>query len=235
MYMYVVCVCAYDTTDEKVLKVLGWKNLQWIMQLDIGLSIEHPDLEAPPIPLAYKLGLLNFRMNNYFTTRISSFQTQVRRSLQSALRQEQPSLKHIALCTNAYAINLEVLLDKNNQPLIPTWTNYKELQNSPDVRLHGMFSDHTRSELFSSLSALPESGSKMRRRVNFASDWGWKWSEMVARRIAVEIDGPSQFSVNGNHPLGKSVLKKRQLRALGWEVIQVCVRVIVGFCIHLRL
>lgn len=56
---------------------------------------------------------------------------------------------------------------------------------------------------------------------NLASDWYQESLETIARRIAIEADGIFHFAANCNHPLGHTVLKHRQLKALGWEVISV--------------
>lgn len=200
------------------------------MQLDIALSTEHPELQAPPIPLIYKLGLLRLRMDTYFTAPIDPFRGKVRRSLQLVLNQKHPPLRYTALSTSAYTLDLEVLLDKSDQPLIPVTTGFKALKSHPDAHLRGPFSNFTRSELLERLSTLPKSCPRKRPRINYASDWGWEWSEAVGRKIAVEIDVQTRYSVNDNHLLGRSVLKKRQLRALGWEVVEVCFDDLVMAC-----
>ena len=77
--------------------------------------------------------------------------------------------------------------------------------------------------------------------VNLASDWGSKFTspkEKVARRLAIEADGLPHFASNCDHVMGPTVLKHRQLRALGWEVVQVrtgvCVCVCVCVCVRAR-
>ena len=72
--------------------------------------------------------------------------------------------------------------------------------------------------------------------MNLASDWGSKFTspkEMVARRLAIEADGLPHFASNCDHVMGPTVLKHRQLRALGWEVVQV--RVCVCVCTYMQL
>ena len=48
---------------------------------------------------------------------------------------------------------------------------------------------------------------------------------MVERRIAIEVDGPWHFVSpdrrSGWEPTGSTVLKRRQLQALGWEVVSI--------------
>ena len=70
--------------------------------------------------------------------------------------------------------------------------------------------------------------------VNLASDWGSKFTspkEKVARRLAIEADGLPHFASNCDHVMGPTVLKHRQLRALGWEVVQVMTGVCVCVCV----
>ena len=62
------------------------------------------------------------------------------------------------------------------------------------------------------------------RRINLASDWGQKFalpSTPVWKKVALEADGPWHFAINCNHIMGRTALKRRQLKALGWEVISV--------------
>ena len=48
---------------------------------------------------------------------------------------------------------------------------------------------------------------------------------LVDERIAIEVDGPSHFVAHGDgagsRELGKTVLKRRQLGALGWRLVAV--------------
>ena len=62
--------------------------------------------------------------------------------------------------------------------------------------------------------------------VTLASDWA-DLTEFPSlpvhanRRVAIEVDGPMHFAVNCSHLTGRTALKRRQLTALGWEVISV--------------
>ncbi len=44
---------------------------------------------------------------------------------------------------------------------------------------------------------------------------------IVDRRIAIEYDGPSHFSVNTLEPLGHTRLRNRLLSAMGWRVVSI--------------
>lgn len=67
------------------------------------------------------------------------------------------------------------------------------------------------------------------KTVNLASDWGQYFIKphampKIARKVAFELNGPVHYAVNvPGHIRGKDVVKKRQLEALGWEVIRVSV------------
>nr|XP_033785617.1 FAST kinase domain-containing protein 3, mitochondrial [Geotrypetes seraphini]XP_033785618.1 FAST kinase domain-containing protein 3, mitochondrial [Geotrypetes seraphini] len=45
--------------------------------------------------------------------------------------------------------------------------------------------------------------------------------EEVFKRIALSIDGPKRFCADSNNLLGKEAIKQRQLRLLGYEVVQI--------------
>ena len=48
---------------------------------------------------------------------------------------------------------------------------------------------------------------------------------LVDERIAIEVDGPSHFALSGDgagrRPVGKTVIKRRLLAALGWRLLEV--------------
>lgn len=57
-----------------------------------------------------------------------------------------------------------------------------------------------------------------------ASDWAGSLAnprQCVARKVAIEADGPRHYAVNCRHKLGNTVLKHRLLKAHGWDVIAV--------------
>ena len=48
---------------------------------------------------------------------------------------------------------------------------------------------------------------------------------LVDERIAIEVDGPSHFARSGDGAgrrlVGKTVIKRRQLAALGWRLLSI--------------
>lgn len=127
-----------------------------------------------------------------------------------------------AIMTNGYIADIELLLDANNNPISSPiehlhWSldGIKRLVSSEDTPVS--------SSVLASVSSQPGSMSLDKNGgYNLASDWSEKGANPnIARKIVIESDGPVHYPTNIRKPLGKSVLKKRQLEKLGWEVIQV--------------
>ena len=118
-----------------------------------------------------------------------------------------------ALSISGYNIDFEVLFDADHRP-IPIQHQWKF--QSVDKVLHSVGLGH--KTVLRAGVPVPEIS------INLASDWGQKFivpSTPVSKKIALEADGPWHFASNCNHVLGSTVLKHRQLKALGWEVISV--------------
>ena len=147
-----------------------------------------------------------------------------------------------ALSISGYNIDFEVLFDADHRP-IPIPHQWKF--HSVDKVLHSVGLGHVKRRT-QSPAGLLETAVEMEREndalisandtagdgdpepkkksINLASDWGQKFivpSTPVSKKIALEADGPWHFASNCNHVLGSTVLKRRQLKALGWEVISV--------------
>ena len=45
--------------------------------------------------------------------------------------------------------------------------------------------------------------------------------EFDGKRVAVEVDGPSHFVGRSQQPTGATLLKQRQLRHFGWQLVSV--------------
>ena len=138
-----------------------------------------------------------------------------------------------ALSISGYNMDFEILFDADHCPIpIPDqWKHHSKdhlLQSvglgqekggtiSPADLLET--SAQTEGKTDASISMADTAGD-----INLASDWGQKFiipSTPVSKKIAIEADGPWHFASNCNHVLGNTVLKHRQLKALGWEVISV--------------
>ena len=124
-----------------------------------------------------------------------------------------------AYMPNGYSVDAEILLDANDNPIPPGNENFKwsiagwkklcmEGVPVPQDRVSRIFHDSINSQ---------DKG-----LYNISSGWidGGKVAA-AKRRISIEFEGPAHYSVNGSHQLGRSVIKRRQLEAFGWEFIQV--------------
>ena len=130
-----------------------------------------------------------------------------------------------ALSISGYNIDFEVLFDADHYP-IPIPYRWK-FRNADEV-LHSVGLEHEKRTVLPAGVPVPEMS------INLASDWGQKFtvpSTSVSRKIALEADGPWHFACNCNHALGRTVLKRRQLKALGWEVISVG-NILLLFLVH---
>lgn len=47
-------------------------------------------------------------------------------------------------------------------------------------------------------------------------------------RMALSLDGQNRFCINTQHLLGKEATKKRHLRRIGYEMVQVCLAKVVA-------
>ena len=144
-----------------------------------------------------------------------------------------------ALSISGYNMDFEILFDADHRPIsIPDqWKRH-----SKDHLLHSIGLGHEKGGTLSPADLL-ETSAQMEGKtdasistadtvgdINLASDWGQKFiipSTPVSKKIAIEADGPWHFASNCNHVMGDTVLKHRQLKALGWEVISVRVVLII--------
>lgn len=133
-----------------------------------------------------------------------------------------------ALTTTLYSIDIEVILDSSNNPIpIPeqwlSWQNLRCLLNSSILKsnnpqLHSLLHAKTvdiRSNRLKSSESQP---------LNLASDWAALVggpTEHIARKVALEVDGPWHYATNCPHTLGKTLLKHRVLKSQGWTVFSV--------------
>lgn len=143
-----------------------------------------------------------------------------------------------ALSISGYNIDFEILFDADHRPIpIPNeWKCHSKDQVLHSVGLGnvkrrnlsplGLLETVTREngESGASISAADTVGDGDQKTINLASDWGQKFfvpGTPISKKIALEADGPWHFASNCNHVLGNTVLKRRQLKALGWDVISV--------------
>lgn len=185
---------------------------------------------------------LEHRISRYhLTSRYSPFSQNVGRALKVALGSTY-LYNTEALSLSGYNLDFEVLFDAEHRPIIiPYQWKYRDqdiLQRSIGGRrqqrrqkptaelLHSMKETEKNAHHPPSSSSIVEAFRVDRRTVlvQLASDWGQKFNNPnapVAKRVAIEVDGPFHFASNCNHLTGSTALKHRLLKALGWEVVSV--------------
>ena len=137
-------------------------------------------------------------------------------------------LRKDALSISGWSMDIELLLDDKGKVITPPESAVNPRTHLQLARVaylcyqHGVhprkMTSDMRMKLTPLLSSLPQNLSSCRQ---LAHDWLLDRSLPVARRIAIEADGPCHYVCNSHHFQGRTVLKKRQLQAAGWEVIQV--------------
>ena len=185
---------------------------------------------------------LERRISRYrLTSRHSPFSQNVGRALKVALGSTY-LYNTEALSLSGYNLDFEILFDAEHRPIIiPYQWKYRDqdtLKRSIGVRrilskqkptaelLHSMKETERNAHPSSSSSSTVQAFTMDHRTVlaQLASDWGQKFNTPnapVAKRVAVEVDGPFHFASNCNHLTGSTALKHRLLKALGWEVVSV--------------
>eukprot|EP00731_Ephydatia_muelleri_P024015 Em0016g286a len=215
------------------------KTSMQVLQLHVALTREHPELGLGGLPPEQTRDLLTKSYEAVMSYQQTSvFQRNVWRALEGLGGGRQYYLPE-ALTRSGYIVDAELLLAPDNKPvLIPRHWYFRtigyvrdvllgrresgvqsEQQLAPTSEERGEEEESTKnlSEILSSMEV-----TRRRKYINLASDWhGTGHCAHVARRVAVEADGPEHFAMNCNHPLGRTVLKHRQLKAMGWDVISV--------------
>ena len=119
-----------------------------------------------------------------------------------------------------YGLDFELLLDSEDSPMsIPGLQVHRELSSVEAVKMiHEKMTelDSSENKKLDLKKLQIESGKKY----NLSADWFTQGGN-VKRQIAIEVDGPVHFAANCSHPLGRTALKTRQLKAVGWDVISV--------------
>lgn len=200
-----------------------------LMQLDIALTVEHPELKIPSLSLLEKAVCMDALLRRHAHMEVGKTHKHVLDILARIFGQKHASFRTNAHTTSGYSIDIEVLLDKDNRLIVPPLTKSSQRQTLVEFlrKLEVTESQHCSrlstkrlSKLCPLLVAMARTDESFPNHIRLACDW-WSESQAVARRVAIEVDGPSHYVINGRRPVGKTVLKKRQLEALGWEVIQI--------------
>lgn len=132
-----------------------------------------------------------------------------------------------ALTTTLYSIDIELILDSSNNFIpIPeqwkSWHSFHCLLNSSILKdKNPKF--HTLVKNLCTEAAVGVHSDMNSQPLNLASDWVELVGgpQNIARRVAIEVDGPWHYAANCPHTLGKTLLKHRVLNSHGWIVFSV--------------
>ena len=206
-------------------------SLNFLLRLQALQRAECTDLD---LSLPHKTAVF---ASTLVQTRWSHTYTNLLHSVVSALLKIVGDSSYItteALTTTLYSIDIEMILDASNNPIpIPehwqSWTSLHSLMTSPLLKknhseLYFLLKDLCKEHLNGhecTLNSTESSGQVL----NLASDWrelvGGPVSHTVASKVAIEVDGPWHYAANCSHILGKTLLKQRVLRCLGWRIVSV--------------
>ena len=213
--------CFYSVTDSEAME-----TAQTVFLWDLAARHECPQLQLPSPPIH-----LLVRCMDRVLTSPADLTSDFEQNVLSALRLifgKGTRLRKDAVSISGRTMDIELLLDDEGKVITPpknTADPVAHLQLAREAYLcywHGVhprkMTSDIRMKLNPLLSSLPRN---LGSHHQLAHDWMLDGLLPVARRIAIEVDGPFSYMSNSHHPLGKTVLKKRQLEAMGWEVIQV--------------
>jgi hypothetical protein len=207
-------LCFSDKVYSEILKNSrsGQTSFTQMIQLDIATRTEHPELSLPCLLPKIKSKLMSNSYHVKFSNN-STFHSNVLSSL-AELFGNTTSYMPEAHTTSSYALDVEVLLDAYNRPI----ETPKERKEWSMAGLMQLYQSSLLPMDYSALKLLKDSSPG--GEYNLSSDW-CRLPDEVHRKMCIELDGPFHYAINSKHMLGRTVLKKRQLTALGWEVIQV--------------
>ena len=186
-----------------------------MLQLELACQVEHPHLNLPSLPFSHHVPLLQKTIDNYLmVNRHSRYDSNVHNALCHLLENRDLFRRHV-LSISGYELDSEILLDEENKPLaVPESCYYLHADKVVDLLAAKFQLNHMKR------------GYGVSDWISLASDWEVEAQDVRQRirtKIAIEADGPYHYAVNCPHPLGRTVLKHRQLQALGWDVISVSV------------
>lgn len=190
------------------------------------------------------------KIDGCYSIKRSVFGSNLSRAIRTALGGAKWVLSE-PLSLSGYNFDFEVLLDRHGDPIqIPMEWKYKSpevlessiganqvrrkrLEKVSDDLLESMRQTEGKDADVGSRDVdsdeVNASLGEYRRAmtINVASDWGMKFKDLpypATRKLLIEGDGIHHYARNDtSHTLGSSVLKKRQVEALGWEVLNVSV------------
>ena len=226
--IYMCCIYALYLPCTALVEEGASKHLHRCIQMHSLLKGERPDLQncvlQPPTDVIVAAVVLAEAMVNCQPVH-SVFHHNVCEALMLVTGSTQHFTRE-ALTTFSSFIDAEVIVDDSGQALpIPSqWQGWSR----PCELLATAYPVKDNPELWENINAafLKKDSlyAAFRDKVCLASDWAVNLAQpckSVARKIAIEADGPKHYAVNCKHTLGNTVLKHRLLKAMGWDVIAV--------------
>lgn len=220
---------------------LGWDTSNYMKKFGVCRS-GIKGVSDQTMQTAYKQ-----KLNRYTHMKRSVFNSNLHRAIRTALDSTK-LVQSDALSLCGYAFDFEVLLDKNGEPIpIPMQWKYKSLQvlcasvgmMDSQPRPTAMRMDVS-DNLLKSMRDVEKNCDDIGNRdvlasmpicngfganVNLSSDWGVKFqspSRKPARKLVIEGDGPHHTASNyPSHLMGSTIVKRRQIETLGWELLNV--------------
>lgn len=213
-----------------MLKKGNGKQLHLYAQIHFLVKVEQPNLQhcilQPPydsIVTALALAESMIHCQRVFSV--------FHRNICKALLQITGSTQHFtkeAMTTYSSFIDAEVMLDHEGKvlPIPLQWVGW----NQPRALLAVAYSVEKNPMLWKVIDAICGKQDKnvldtrLTEEVCVASDWAERLGgpdHHMARRVAIEADGPWHYAANCRHKLGNTLLKHRLLKAQGWHVIAV--------------
>ena len=215
-------LCCFYLVGDCEVEETKYVPLHW----DLAARHECPELRLPVLPIHEMARCMDMVLTSPANL-ASGFEQEVLSALQLIFG-NGTRLRKDALSISGWTMDIELLLDDEGKVITPPESTVNPTTHLQLARVaylcyrHGVhprkMTSNVRMKLAPLLSSLPRKLSSCRQ---LAHDWLLDRSLPVARKIAIEADGPTHYMCNSNYPRGTTVLKKRQLEAVGWEVIQV--------------
>ena len=202
------------------------RNAKTALLWNITARYECPELQLPVLPIHEMVRCMDTVLTSPANPP-STFEEDVLSALQLIFG-NGVKLRKDAVSISGWTMDIELLLDDEGKVIAPPENTVNPMTHLQLARVaylchqHGVhprkMTSDMKMKLAPLLSSLPKKLNSCRQ---LAHDWLLDRSLPVARKIAIEADGPCHYMCNSHHPRGTTVLKKRQLEAVGWEVIQV--------------
>lgn len=206
-----------------LIKKRDQNSLNFLLRLQALLQADCPELG---LSLPHEMAVF---ASTLVESRWSHTHTNLLHSIVNVLLQVTGGTSYFtleALTTTLYSIDIELILDSSDNfiPIPEQWKSWQSLQcllnssilkeNNP--KFHSLFRRLCAEAADVHYDKLPQP-------LNLASDWAEVVGgpQNIARRVAIEVDGPWHYAANCPHTLGKTLLKHRVLNSCGWIVFSV--------------